>query len=107
MRRKKFCCECDKPLSKDECALSSAGSLGQGLSVANGIALAFKKLNKPRRVYCLLGDGKLQEGQIWEAAMFAPQHQLDNVCVIVDFNHVQLDGTIEEIKNLDNLSARL
>lgn len=84
----------------------SAGSLGQGLSVANGIALAFKKLNKPQRVYCLLGDGELQEGQVWEAAMFAPQHRLDNVCAIVDFNHVQLDGTIEEIKRLDNLPAR-
>lgn len=84
----------------------SAGSLGQGLSVANGIALAFKKLNKPQRVYCLLGDGELQEGQIWEAAMFAPQQNLDNVCAIVDFNHVQLDGSLEEIKSLDNLPAR-
>ena len=84
----------------------SAGSLGQGLSVANGIALAFKKLKKPQRVYCLLGDGELQEGQIWEAAMFAPQQKLNNVCAIVDYNHVQLDGTVEEIKNLDNLPAR-
>ena len=84
----------------------SAGSLGQGLSVANGIALAFKKLGTAQRVYCLMGDGELQEGQIWEAAMFAPQHHLDNVCAIVDYNHVQLDGTIEEIKRLDNLPAR-
>ena len=84
----------------------SAGSLGQGLSVANGIALAFKKRNKPQRVYCLLGDGELQEGQIWEAAMFAPQQRLDNVCAIVDYNHVQLDGTVEEIKSLNNLPAR-
>ncbi len=84
----------------------SAGSLGQGLSITNGIALAFKKLGTPQRVYCLMGDGELQEGQIWEAVMFAAQNKLDNVCAIVDFNHVQLDGTIEEIKNLDNLPAR-
>ena len=84
----------------------SAGSLGQGLSIANGIAYAFKKQNKAQRVYCLLGDGELQEGQVWEAAMLAAQHRLDNVCAIVDFNHVQLDDTIEAIKNLDNLPAR-
>ena len=53
-----------------------------------------------------MGDGELQEGQIWEAAMFAPQQKLDNVCAIVDYNHVQLDGTVEEIKSLDNLPAR-
>lgn len=84
----------------------SAGSLGQGLSISNGLGLAFKKLGTAQRVYCLLGDGELQEGQIWEAVMFAAQNKLDNVCAIVDFNHVQLDGTIEEIKNLDNLPAR-
>ncbi|MBR1581318.1 MAG: transketolase [Selenomonadaceae bacterium] len=84
----------------------SSGSLGQGLSIANGLALAFKKLGTAQRVYCLLGDGELQEGQVWEAAMFAAQNKLDNVCAIVDFNHVQLDGTIEEIKNLDNLPSR-
>lgn len=84
----------------------SAGSLGQGLSIANGIAYAFKKQSKAKRVYCLLGDGELQEGQVWEAVMFAAQHKLDNVCAIVDFNHVQLDDTIEAIKNLENLPAR-
>ena len=84
----------------------SSGSLGQGLSIANGLGLAFKKLGTAQRVYCLLGDGELQEGQVWEAMMFAAQNKLDNVCAIVDFNHVQLDGTIEEIKNLDNLPAR-
>ena len=84
----------------------SSGSLGQGLSIANGLALAFKKLGTAQRVYCLLGDGELQEGQVWEAVMFAAQNKLDNVCAVVDFNHVQLDGTIEEIKNLDNLPAR-
>ena len=84
----------------------SAGSLGQGLSIANGIAYALKKQSKAKRVYCLLGDGELQEGQVWEAVMFAAQHKLDNVCAIVDFNHVQLDDTIEAIKNLENLPAR-
>lgn len=84
----------------------SAGSLGQGLSIANGIAIAFKKLKKNSRVYCLLGDGELQEGQIWEAAMLATQQKLDNVCAVVDYNHVQLDGTVEEIKNLDKLHER-
>ena len=84
----------------------SAGSLGQGLSIANGIAYAFKKQSKAQRVYCLLGDGELQEGQVWEAVMFAAQHKLDNVCAIVDFNHVQLDDAIEAIKNLESLPAR-
>lgn len=84
----------------------SSGSLGQGLSVANGIAMAFRKKQKKQRVYCLMGDGELQEGQIWEAAMTAPQHKLDNVCAIVDYNHVQLDGTIEEIKDLGDLALK-
>lgn len=66
----------------------SSGSLGQGLSVANGMAIAFKKQNMSSRVYCLMGDGELQEGQIWEAVMTAPQHKLDNLCAIVDYNHV-------------------
>lgn len=81
----------------------SAGSLGQGLSIANGLALSFKMQDKDNRVYCLMGDGELQEGQIWEAAMTASQHKLDNLCAMVDYNHVQLDGTIEEIKNLGDL----
>lgn len=81
----------------------SSGSLGQGLSIANGLALAFKKQNRSNRVYCLLGDGELQEGQCWEAVMTAAQHQLDNLCAIVDYNHVQLDGTTDEIKDLGNL----
>lgn len=81
----------------------SSGSLGQGLSVANGIAIGFKKQNKGSRVYCLMGDGELQEGQIWEAVMTAAQNKLDNVCAIVDYNHVQLDGTTEDIKDLGDL----
>ena len=84
----------------------SSGSLGQGLSIANGLAIGFKKQGLGNRVYCLLGDGELQEGQVWEAVMTAAQHGLDNVCAMVDYNHVQLDGTTEEIKDLGNLSAK-
>ncbi len=84
----------------------SSGSLGQGLSIANGLALGFKKQGRMNRVYCLLGDGELQEGQIWEAVMTAAQHKLDNLCAIVDYNHVQLDGTVDEIKALGDLSAK-
>lgn len=84
----------------------SAGSLGQGLSVANGLAIAFRKQGMTNRVYCLMGDGELQEGQIWEAVMTAAQHKLDNLCAIVDYNHVQLDGTVEEIKALGDLCEK-
>lgn len=84
----------------------SSGSLGQGLSIANGLAIGFKKQGQPNRVYCLLGDGELQEGQVWEAIMTAAQHKLDNLCAIVDYNHVQLDGTVEEIKALGDLCEK-
>ncbi len=84
----------------------SSGSLGQGLSIANGLAIGFKKQNKTNRVYCLLGDGELQEGQVWEAVMTAAQNKLDNLCAIVDYNHVQLDGTTEQIKDLGDLAAK-
>lgn len=75
----------------------SSGSLGQGLSCATGMALAAKLQNKEYRTYCLCGDGEIQEGQIWEAAMFAGFHKLDNLCVIVDNNNLQIDGTVEEV----------
>ena len=75
----------------------TTGSLGQGLSVANGMALAGKLNNKQYRVYCLLGDGEIEEGQVWEAAMTANKYKLDNLCVIVDNNNLQIDGTIEEV----------
>ena len=75
----------------------SSGSLGQGLSCATGMALAAKLQNKEYRTYCLCGDGEIQEGQIWEAAMFAGIHKLDNLCVIVDNNNLQIDGTVEEV----------
>ncbi len=75
----------------------SSGSLGQGLSVAVGMALAAKMQNKDYRTYCLCGDGEIQEGQIWEAAMFAGHRKLDNLCVIVDNNNLQIDGTVEDV----------
>ncbi|MBQ7506820.1 MAG: transketolase [Lachnospiraceae bacterium] len=75
----------------------SSGSLGQGLSAAVGMALAGKMDNKSYRVFALLGDGEIQEGQIWEAAMFAGFRKLDNLCVIVDNNNLQIDGPIDEV----------
>ena len=84
----------------------SSGSLGQGLSIANGLAIGFKKQKKDNRVYCLLGDGELQEGQCWEAVMTAGQHKLDNLCAIVDCNRIQLDGTLAEIKDLGDLAEK-
>ncbi len=84
----------------------STGSLGHGLSVANGIALGAKLLKKIFKTYCLLGDGEIQEGSIWEAAMTAPHYKLDNVCAIVDCNKVQENGPTNEIKNLEPLAAK-
>ena len=81
----------------------SSGSLGQGLSIANGLALSARRHNKTYRTYCLMGDGEVQEGQVWEAAMTAAQFHLDNVCAIVDNNGVQLDGPTAEIMNVEPL----
>ena len=75
----------------------TSGSLGQGLSVANGMAISAKLDNKDYRVYCILGDGEIEEGQIWEAAMASSKYKLDNLCVIIDNNNLQIDGTIEEV----------
>ena len=75
----------------------SSGSLGQGVSVAAGMAVAAKLDNKDYRVYTLTGDGEIEEGQIWEAAMFAGFRKLDNLVVIVDNNNLQIDGTIDEV----------
>lgn len=75
----------------------STGSLGQGLSVACGIALGAKINNQNFRVYCLCGDGEIEEGQIWEAAMFAGHKQLDNLCLIIDNNNLQIDGELKEV----------
>lgn len=84
----------------------SSGSLGQGLSIANGLALAAKRQGKPYRSYCLLGDGEVQEGQVWEAAMTAAHYKLDNVCAIVDDNGVQLDGPTAQIMNVEPLGDK-
>ena len=78
----------------------STGSLGQGLSVANGIALGLKLDKIPARVYCIMGDGEIQEGQIWEAAMTAAHYSLDNICGVVDNNGLQIDGPVEEVMRI-------
>ncbi|MBQ6937697.1 MAG: transketolase [Clostridia bacterium] len=75
----------------------STGSLGQGISAANGMALSAKLDNKDYRVYTILGDGEIEEGQVWEAAMFAGHRKLDNLCVIVDNNNLQIDGEISSV----------
>lgn len=75
----------------------TSGSLGQGLSAANGMAIAGKLDNKNYRVYCILGDGEIEEGQVWEAAMSANKYKLDNLCVIVDNNNLQIDGPIDKV----------
>ena len=75
----------------------STGSLGQGISVATGMALAAKHTGKTNRVYALLGDGELQEGQVWEACMAAAHYKLDNLCIVVDNNGLQIDGNIADV----------
>jgi len=85
---------------------ASTGSLGQGLSIANGMALAGKLDNRPYRVYALLGDGECQEGQVWEAAMTASHYKLDNVVGIVDHNRLQIDGECEDIMNVGPLDEK-
>lgn len=78
---------------------ASSGSLGQGVSVAVGMAMSAKMSRESYRVYTLLGDGEIQEGQVWEAAMFAGARKLDNLCVIVDNNGLQIDGPVEEVNS--------
>ena len=75
----------------------STGSLGQGISCAAGMALGLKHQGKSPRVYTLLGDGEIEEGQVWEAAMFAAHYKLDNLCVIVDNNGLQIDGPVSDV----------
>lgn len=82
---------------------ASTGSLGQGLSIGLGMALAARLNQSPSRTYVVLGDGELQEGQIWEAAMFAPYHHVDNLVTIVDYNKIQLDGFVKDILDLEPL----
>ena len=84
----------------------SSGSLGQGLSIATGIALAGKIKKAGWTTYCILGDGELQEGQIWEAAMSAPNHKLDNLIAIVDRNNCQIDGYVNEVMDIEPLAEK-
>ena len=87
----------------------STGSLGQGISAACGMALAAKLQNNPCRVYALLGDGEIQEGQVWEAMMFAHHYKLDNLCAVIDNNGLQIDGPVDQVMSpypiLDKLRA--
>lgn len=84
----------------------ASGSLGQGLSVAIGAALSKKLNNDSSNVYVLMGDGELQEGQIWEAAMFAAAKKVDNIIATVDYNGQQIDGPVEKVLSLGNLKAK-
>ena len=84
----------------------TTGSLGQGLSAANGMALASKLDGEGIRVYCLCGDGELQEGQIWEAVMSASHYKLDNLCLVVDNNNLQIDGNVDHVMNIYPLSEK-
>ncbi len=84
----------------------STGSLGQGLSAANGMALAGKMDKKNYRVYAMVGDGESQEGQIWEAAMTAGHYKLDNLTVILDHNKYQIDGHVEDIKGIEPIADK-
>jgi transketolase len=84
----------------------ASGSLGQGLSVAIGAALAKKMDNDTNKVYVLTGDGELEEGQIWEALMYAGAKKVDNLILTVDYNHKQIDGTIEEVVDMMDLAAK-
>ncbi len=84
----------------------AAGSLGQGLSVAAGVALAKKADNEPENVFVLCGDGETEEGQIWEAALFAAHHKVDNLIAMTDWNGQQIDGTTESVAGLGDLKAK-
>ena len=85
----------------------STGSLGQGISVAAGMAKGAKYLGKDTNVYALLGDGEIEEGQVWEAMMFAAQYNLDNLCIIIDSNGLQIDGTTEEVMSAEPIDEKL
>ena len=84
----------------------STGSLGQGISAANGMAIAAKMDRRPLRVYVMIGDGELQEGELWEAAMTASHRKLDNLVALLDYNGLQIDGRIEDVKSLTGIRQR-
>lgn len=84
----------------------TSGSLGQGLSIANGMAIASKMDKLGCRVYCILGDGEIEEGQIWEAAMTSGKYKLDNLCVVLDNNGLQIDGNVKNVKGLEGIENK-
>ena len=84
----------------------TTGSLGQGLSAAVGMAIASKMNKAGCKIYCLLGDGEIEEGQIWEAAMSASKNKLDNLCVILDNNNLQIDGEIDKVGGMNNITEK-
>ncbi len=86
---------------------ASTGSLGQGLSVAQGMAMAAKTSSNPFDVYCMIGDGEIQEGQIWEALLSAPKFKTDNLCVILDYNKAQIDGLVKDVMPLEPIADKL
>ena len=96
----------ESPLQGHPCCTSlpgievSTGSLGQGLSVANGMALGLRLDKNPARVYCIMGDGEIQEGQVWEAAMTAAHYKIDTLCAVVDNNGLQIDGPVQKIMGI-------
>lgn len=85
---------------------ASTGSLGQGLSVAQGLAMGVKMDGKPHRIFCLMGDGEIQEGQIWEAALSAPKFGLSNLCAILDYNKAQIDGFVSDVMPLEPIADK-
>jgi transketolase len=86
---------------------ASTGSLGQGISIAQGLALASKMEGNPFRVFCMLGDGEIQEGQVWETLMSAPKFNLDNFVVFLDYNKGQIDGPVKDVMNIDPIADKL
>ncbi len=102
----------ESPLQGHPCCKSlagievSTGSLGQGLSVANGMALGLRLDNNPAKVYCIMGDGEIQEGQIWEAAMTSAHYKIDNLCGVVDNNGLQIDGPVEKVMGIKPINDK-
>lgn len=84
----------------------TTGSLGQGISAACGMALGAKLNNSGSRIYCILGDGEIEEGQVWEASMFASHYNLDNLCLFIDNNSLQIDGSVQEVAGLSNIPEK-
>lgn len=84
----------------------TTGSLGQGLSASVGMAIASKMEKAGCRIYCILGDGEIEEGQIWEACMLAYKNKLDNLCVVLDNNNLQIDGKLQDVSGLDNIEGK-